>query len=192
MSAMTIFEAILARRSVRDYTAQAVDIKRVRSLIEAAVRAPTAMHKEPWAFIIVQDKHLLEAISKRAQAFLMTQQHSQDKVSFDIHSPTFNVFYNASTLILICANKNEPSGIPDSWLASENLMLAAIGMELGTCVIGAALPVLNDETGKMQLGIPEEMEVIVPIVIGFPNSHIEANSRKRPLILNWIESKTSH
>ena len=53
---MTIFEVILARRSVRNFTSQTVGLDIIRILLEAAVHAPTVLHDEPWAFPIIRDK----------------------------------------------------------------------------------------------------------------------------------------
>ena len=53
---ITFFEVILGRRSVRHYQAKRVGKISISSLLEAAVRAPTAMHQEPWAFVIINDK----------------------------------------------------------------------------------------------------------------------------------------
>jgi hypothetical protein len=49
---MNVFEAILGMRAIREYTAEQVDAKKVRSLIEAAVMAPIAIHREAWAFTL--------------------------------------------------------------------------------------------------------------------------------------------
>ena len=54
---ITFFEVILGRRSVRHYQAKRVGKISISSLLEAAVRAPTAMHQEPWAFVIINDKN---------------------------------------------------------------------------------------------------------------------------------------
>lgn len=48
-----IFETILARHSVRAYAPIELDRNTIQNLLEAAVRAPTAMHEEPWAFVVV-------------------------------------------------------------------------------------------------------------------------------------------
>ena len=55
-STMTVTEAIDARRSVRSYAPDTVARASVRRLLAAAVRAPTAVHEEPWAFVIIQDR----------------------------------------------------------------------------------------------------------------------------------------
>ena len=70
---MTIFETILARRSVRRYKARRVDRTSVSILLEAAVHAPTAIHQEPWAFVIVQDNALLRSLSDLAKPLFVAE-----------------------------------------------------------------------------------------------------------------------
>ena len=190
---MTIFETILARRSVRSYKARRVDRTSISILLEAAVRAPTAIHQEPWAFVIIQDKALLRSLSDQAKPLFVVE--AQEKGlehaghSFDIFSyPDFNVFYDANTLILICGKTTSPSFEADCWLAAENLMLAACAMGLGTCVIGSALPALNTPETKIKLNIPEKFCVVAPIVVGFPDDEITAGIRKNPVILADISA----
>lgn len=183
---VSVFEAILGRRSIREYTSQQVDAKKIRSLIEAAVMAPTAMHHEPWAFTIVQDVTLLQDLSDVAKPMFAKQLKLDNSPDIDkFNYPAFNIFYDASTLIIISANKDNSIAIADCWLAAENLMLAAFGMGLGTCVIGAALFALNDTEQKLKLGINENFEAVVPIIIGFPRAGAVSSKRKRPLILKW-------
>ncbi|MGA8865168.1 MAG: nitroreductase family protein, partial [Gallionella sp.] len=67
------FEAILARRSVRSYAPDRLDRKTIESLLEAAVRAPTAMHEEPWAFVVVQDHALLRRVSDLAKPIFVEE-----------------------------------------------------------------------------------------------------------------------
>ena len=190
---MTIFETILARRSVRSYKARKVDRTAISILLEAAVRAPTAIHQEPWAFVVIQDKQLLRSLSDQAKPLFVAE--AQEKGlehaghSFDIFSyPDFNVFYDASTLILICGKTTAPSYAADCWLAAENLMLAACAMGLGTCVIGSALHALNTPETKIKLNIPEKFCVVAPIVVGFPDDEITQVLRKNPVILANIQA----
>ena len=185
---MTIFETILARRSVRSYKARKVDRTAISILLEAAVRAPTSIHQEPWAFVIIQDKDLLRSISDQAKPLFMAEaieiglEHAGH--SFDIFKyPDFNIFYDANTLILICGKTSSPSFEADCWLAAENLMLAACAMGLGTCVIGSALAALNTPKVKLKLNIPENFIAVAPIVLGYPDDEIAPVMRKNPLIL---------
>ncbi len=185
---MTIFETILARRSVRSYKARKVDRTTVSILLEAAVHAPTAIHQEPWAFVVIQDKVLLRSLSDLAKPLFIAE--AQEKGlehaghSFDIFKyPDFNIFYDATTLILICGRTSAPSYSADCWLAAENLMLAACAMGLGTCVVGSALPALNTPKTKVLLNIPENFIAVAPIIVGYPDDEIVPVMRKNPVIL---------
>lgn len=186
----SVFETILARRSVRIYTAEILDSTVVNTLLEAAVRAPTAAHEEPWAFVVIQQKPLLRRISG------LVGTHTADA---RLHHPfrgiqlavaaqddeVTDIFHGANTLIAICARDDMPFAIADCWLATENLMLAACDLGLGSCVIGSSIPVLNAAQVKRELGIPLEYSVIAPVVVGVPAEETSATSREAPLILAW-------
>jgi len=188
---MSLYEAILARRSVRSYKTQQLEKGIISSLLEAAIRAPTAMHGEPWGFVIIEDKQLLRSLSDQAKPMLLRMmhhhQHQQAFKLFELPgNQNFNIFYNAGTLILICGDTKIYSSEADCWLAAENLILAACAMELGSCIIGCALPILNLAETKIKLGIPQDFTVVAPIVIGYPDDTPMPTSRKHPRILSSI------
>lgn len=183
---MNVFEAILARRSIRNYTHQDIDHTFVRILLEAAVRAPTAMHHEPWAFVIIQDRQLLRRLSEIAKP-LFAEELLQAGLAIEAFSdPDFNVFHDAGTLIIICCRSTGSFAAADCWLAAENLMLAACAMGLGTCLIGSALQALNLPEVKARLRIPEEFSAIAPIIVGYPDGEAPPSLRKAPYILNVV------
>ena len=136
-----LFEAILARRSVRAYAPDELDRNTVQTLLEAAVRAPTAMHEEPWAFVVVQNRQILKQLSDRAKPLFIERLHRSHPTgghAIDTFAnPDFNIFHGAGTLIVICAKPSGPFVEADCWLAAENLMLAACAIGLGSCVIGS-------------------------------------------------------
>ena len=187
---MNVYEAILARRSVRRYLPKNVSYDTIRILIEAAIWAPTAMHEESWAFAIIQDKALLKNLSDSAKPLFIEQLKQREKANsqhlgFANHAE-FNIFYDAGTLIIICANTQQANATlvhADCWLAAENLMLAACAANLGSCVIGAALPALAMAEHKAQIGIPLNYEAIAPIIVGYPAGELTYSTRKPPIIL---------
>ena len=65
-----VMDVIHQRRSVRAYEARQPSASLVRELLEAAVHAPTAMHREPWGFAVVQDRAQLKRWSDRAKAMM--------------------------------------------------------------------------------------------------------------------------
>lgn len=66
-SAKSIMDAIYKRHAVRTYRPDKIESEAVRKLLHAAVRAPTAIHLEPWAFVVIQDRSLLKRLSDRAK-----------------------------------------------------------------------------------------------------------------------------
>jgi nitroreductase len=186
----SILKNIYSRHSVRSYAQTPLDNATVQTLLDAAVHAPTAMHEEPWAFVIVQDPAILQRISDLAKPIFVEEVRHRNahgvSHSFDhFIRPDFNVFYDANTLIIICARPLGPFIVADCWLAAENLMLAAQSMGLGSCVIGSAVAALNIHKVKKDLGIPDDYSAIAPIVVGVPGGASVNTSRKKPVILSW-------
>ena len=190
-------DAIFMRRSVRAYTLQPVDEPTVLALLDAAVQAPTAMHTEPWVFVVIQDRDVLRRVSDRAKrSWISDAAHCRDlHVGADADaaaasaerfaSPDFNTFYDAGTLIAIGARPLGPFVTADCWLAAENLMLAACTLGLGTCCIGSAVAALNSPDTKSELGIPAEIEIVAPIIVGIGREVPGEAARKEPAIASW-------
>jgi nitroreductase len=189
-AAMSLIEAIYQRRSVRNYTQEKVSKDVILDLLDAAVHAPTAMHEEPWSFVVIQDKSLLNQLSDEAKELVINEARltdsEQSRHMMDIVArPDFNIFYNSQTLILICSKFPGPFVQADCWLAAENLVLAACAIGLSTCVIGFAISVLNTPEWKSKLGIPSETAAVVPVIVGYAADDTAPVSRKSPEIIVW-------
>jgi nitroreductase len=189
-SGADILKAIHSRHSVRAYAPVPLDEATVQALLDAAVHAPTAMHEEPWAFVVVQNKLLLKQLSDQAKPLFVEEvrhrnSHGASHSFEHFTKPDFDIFYGAGTLIVICAKPVSPFVPADCWLAAENLMLAASAAGLGSCVIGSAVAALNIRKVKAELGIPDEYNAIAPIIVGVPAADIAATSRKAPIVLAW-------
>ena len=68
---MQLEEAIFNRRSVREYTREAVGEATVKRLIAAAVQAPNAVNEQPWTFTVVRDRRVLEQLSRAAKLHML-------------------------------------------------------------------------------------------------------------------------
>jgi nitroreductase len=185
-----ILKTIHARHSVRAYASTPLDSATIQTLLDASMQAPTAMHEEPWAFVVVQDHALLQHLSDLAKPIFIEEVRHRNAQGAS-HSfehfirPDFNIFHGAPALIIICAKPMSPFVAADCWLAAENLMLAASAIGLGSCVIGSAVAALNIHKVKTELGIPDEYSAIAPVVVGVPSGETPATSKKEPLILSW-------
>lgn len=186
---MDVLEAIRARRAVRDYLDRPVTADTVHSLLQAAVQAPSAMNRQPWRFVVIQDKARLKGYSDRAKALLLANQKLDQKTRVYrdlLSSEAFNIFYNATTLITVCVEERGPFSDADAWLAAENLMLAACDAGLGTCCIGFALGILNTPEVREELHIPVAGAAVAPIIVGYPKEIPPAVPRDNPRILAWL------
>ena len=192
---MSALDAIYRRRATRAFTQAPVDESTVRELLRAATHAPTAIHLEPWAFVVIQDRGLLKRISDRAKTLAgkpradphheLPRNPSAPRAAAVFSDPAFNIFYDAGTLIVICGKHLGPFVTADCWLAAENLMLAATALGLATCPIGFAVAALADPEVKAELGIPDDVTAVAPIIVGVPATTPPATSRREPVILSW-------
>lgn len=191
-----VVKAIYQRRAIRSYKGEKIDKATILDLLDAAVQAPTAMHLEPWAFVVVQDKQQLRRYSDQAKAMLLERDRAADSTVHlagphslgllaVLSDPAFNIFYDAGTLIVICRKSAGIFADADCWLAAENLMLAATAKGLGSCCIGFAVPVLNQADVKRELGIPDDGAAVAPIIVGVPNAMPATVARKAPEVLSW-------
>jgi nitroreductase len=185
---MELDKAITSRRSVRAYTAEAVDERAILGLIDAAVNAPSAVNQQPWTFAVVRDQRILDRISHDAKSHMLATMpasaHSEHFRSL-LTDPNFHIFYRAPVLILISAIVQGPWIVEDCALAAENLMLAACDSGLGTCWIGFAQSFLNTPDGKNELGLPAACVPVAPIIVGHPKSAPQPVPRNEPII-RWV------
>jgi nitroreductase len=185
---MHLTEAIFARRAVRSYQPLAVDERTIERLLDAAVQAPSAMNSQSWGFAIVQDRVRLRRYSDVAKSLLLEGTAHDPKISRYsrlLASEDFNVFYDASTLIVICATARSHYAEADCWLAAQNLMLEACEIGLGSCPIGFAVAALNTPAIKRELAIPENGVAVAPIIVGYATAEVPAVPRSAPRVLSW-------
>jgi len=196
---LSALDVIYSRRSVRAYTTERVPQSTVRALLDAAVQAPSALAGDAVSFVVVQNPRRLERLSELTKTRWTEMSHEDPTLhlagslvpEIDLAGgadPRFDVFYGATTLVVICARRPDPFALADCWLAAENLMLAACALGLGTCCIGSAVPALNSPDTKAELGIPSEIEIVAPIIVGVPSEPAAEMSRRDPTIVSWLRS----
>lgn len=157
-----VTENILTRRSVRDYKPEAVDREQMAKVIECGIYAPSAMNKQTWAVRVVDAPDFIEGVTAIA-----VEQMPQLK-----EQPNFrNFFRNAPTVAFIACPEESYSGEYDCGLLSENMMLSAWSMGIGSCCLGSVVPVMNSEAAKPymeRLQLPEGYKLLVAIAFGYP------------------------
>jgi nitroreductase len=151
-SDMEAMEAILGRRSIRKYTAQAVSEDMIGSLLEAGMSAPSAGNEQPWHFVIIDDRRILDAIPS-------------------IH-PHSHMLKEAPLAILVCGDLNldvhRGFWTQDCSAATENILIAAHANGLGAVWLGI-YPREERIAGVRQiLSIPDHIIPFCLIAVGHP------------------------
>lgn len=149
---MDAMDAILSRRSIRRYTSQPVSEELIKDLLEAAMSAPSAGNEQPWHYVVIRDRKILDEIPK-------------------IH-PYSQMLKEAPVAILICGDeklqKYKGYWVQDCSAATENMLIAVQAKGLGAVWLGV-YPVEDRVIGiRKLLGIPEHVIPFSLISIGYP------------------------
>jgi nitroreductase len=152
-------ELAVKRRSVRIFSEQPVEAKKVDDIIEAALRSPTGRAARPWAFVVVTDKILLEQLS--------------------MAKPTGAAFVRDVPVGVVVCGDPSASGL---WL--EDCSVAAVTMQYAAQALGlgsrwAQIRGNNFKEGTTSsqyiaqlLGLPETLTVECIIAIGYPGEEM--------------------
>jgi nitroreductase len=149
---MEALQAILTRRSVRKYAGKPVGDETVKTLLEAAVAAPSAHNKQPWHFIIIRDRATLTKIPEYHQYSKMLE--------------------SAALAVVVCADSKVQETdfwIEDCSAATENMLIAANALGLGAVWLGVhPSRQLMEDTRKL-LGIPGHVNPLCIVSLGYPS-----------------------
>ena len=164
-----ILDLIFKRRSVRIFTKKKVEKEILIQLLQAGMAAPSASNSKPWEFVVITDSDTLDKLRKSLKYGK----------------------YNATAAIVVCANlasaANESAlrfWVQDCSAATENILIAAAGLDLGTVWIGSypKEDVMNTE--REILGIPDDVTPLSLVYIGYP--------AEEPLPRTQFEEKRVH
>ncbi|MBL7170629.1 MAG: nitroreductase family protein [Candidatus Omnitrophica bacterium] len=190
-----ILETIKIRRSVRSYLDRPVSQEILEEIIECGRFAPTALGRQPWHFTVVTDRGLIKEIvgeiKKKVRLmlklkFLLRPLYPDlaDKKFLSIakeraYSAEDRFFYNAPVLIMVSTLKKSTHGLKDSFLAAQNIMLAAHTLGLGTCVIGFAEAINKSDKILKKLKLPSLHKVQVTLTLGYPKVKLDHLPERR-------------
>lgn len=135
-----VLEAIYNRRSIRKYEDKALDDAQIGALVEAALRAPSAMNFQPWHLTVVTDRGL---ITRWEQAIV---QHfidaNNEQIIAHMQSRDNKVFYDAPAVFVISMEQGKEM---DVGIMAQNITVAAKGLGLGSVVLGFPRAVFGAE-----------------------------------------------
>ena len=193
MQDIGLFEAIYSQPSVTRYKTDPVPKEAIEKIIEAATKAPSGANRQPWEFIVITDRGLIERVgriySEKWFELLGAEPQPGESPAYRSARYLAHHIHEAPVLVLICANHSEghiahTPGEPVArdryassiWLAVQNLFLAARALGLGTRL--TTTHIRGEPEIKALLGIPDHVETVCLTPLGYPRGRFGPTDRR--------------
>lgn len=158
---METLEAIITRRSIRKFSDRQIQESDINRLLKAGMYAPSANNSQPWHFVVINERKLLDRI------------------------PTFHPWskmcFQAPLAIVVSAyvpdGKKFDLWVQDCSAATQNILLAAHAIGLGGVWLGVHPREERIAGVRDLLGLPEEVHPVSIVVLGYPNEQPETPER---------------
>ena len=166
-----IIDAILQRRSIRKFTDQPVEHEKVQLLLQAGMAAPSASNTQPWEFVVIDAPETLKKL----------------KANLPLGK------FNSPLCIVVCGN---PDGglkavtarmfwVQDCSAASENILIAAVGLGLGTVWCGVHPVHIFEGRMRAVFDIPKNVTPLGVIQVGYPAEKKEPGTKYQDSRVHW-------
>jgi len=158
---MEALEAILKRRSVRSYAGDPIPREDLEKIVDAARLAPSGYNRQPWEFIVVTDRSVIDKL--KIAALWME---------------------DAGAIIAVVMETSSEFWLEDGSAAVENILIASTALGYGSCWLqGDTEP--REEELKEHLGVPDDKKLLTLVPIGVPSEW--PTKEKKPLseVLHW-------
>jgi nitroreductase/Pyruvate/2-oxoacid:ferredoxin oxidoreductase delta subunit len=212
-----LVQLMASRRSCRNYTDETVDRSMLEDLVKIGTTAPSGTNCQNWTFTIFPDRVAVNEFGQRIGSFFKNINRMAEKTLLRkalklIGKPELDKYYqeyyqsvkegleeweqhrrdrlfHGATAVIVVASK--PGGScprEDALLATQNILLAAHSMGLGTCLIGFAVEAIQyDPTIKHFLKIPNEETVYTVIAMGYPEEEYQGLTGRKKVVMRYFE-----
>ena len=167
-------ETIMTRTSVRKYADKPVEKEKIEAMLRAGMAAPTAVNKQPWHFVVINDKAKLNELAAA--------------------NPRAKMLLTAPLAIVVCGDmtkalqgKGQEYWIQDCSSATENILLAAHALGLGAVWTGVYPMDDRIQPLSKTLKLPETVIPLCTIVIGYPAEQPKPKDKWKPENISYNE-----
>ncbi len=206
-----------SRRSCRNYLDRPVSRDLLEDLVRIGTTAPSGTNSQKWTFTILERRNQVEKFGDRVGLFfrklnkmaanplyrLLSRLTGKGELDnyyrryYDSVSKALDLrekegrdllFHGAPAVIVIGSAEGASCGVEDALLASQNILLGAHAIGLGTCLIGFAVSAIkHDPAIKEILAIPRREGVHAVIALGYPAEHYQRLTGRRPPRIRFPE-----
>ena len=154
---MDVFDAVRTVLAVRRYADRPVAPESVRRIVEAGRLTGSSQNKQPWHFVVVQERETL----RRLGALVRTGRHIAD-----------------AQLAVVVVTDRTDAAVSDASRAIQSMFLAAWAEGIGSNWTGF----FHMEETKPLLGIPDDVDVFAILPFGYPADEIgQGKKHRKPL-----------
>ena len=201
-----------SRRSCRNYTDREIDQKLLEDLVKIGTTAPSGTNSQLWTFSILANRRETVVLGEHIARFFDKLNRMAEKSWLRLFSKYFagdglgkyysrhyetvreglllwkkegkdTLFHGAVAAILVGGKKAASSPLEDGLLASQNIMLAAHSLGLGSCMIGFAVEAIKrDKNIKKVLEIPDDESIFAVIALGYPAEQYEKAAHRKKIM----------
>lgn len=208
-----------SQRSCRHYTDRPVTRETLEDLVKIGITAPSGTSSQKWAFTLLPTRDALKAFAPHVVGFyrslnkmaantiLRSALKLAGKRELDEYYRRYyqkvhdglvewektgkdRLFHEATAAIIVSAKPGASCPAEDALLATQNILLAAHSMGLGTCLIGFAVVAMQkDPKIKKAVGIPAEENVYAVIALGYPEETYRTVTRRKKVDMRYFEAE---
>ncbi len=206
-----------SRRSCRNYKKSTVDRKILEDLVKIGTTAPSGTNSQGWCFTILPNRAGVESLAGQIGLFFKRLNQKAEiailrwllkiigKPQLDHYFKNYyesvrealdewensgndQLFHGAAAVIIVSSKPDASCPLEDAMLATQNILLGAHSMGLGTCLIGFAVSAMEkDPAIKRLISIPEEEMVCSVIALGYPDEKYRYPAYRKKVVPRYFE-----
>lgn len=212
-----LVQLMASRRSCRNYTAQTVDRAVLEDLVKIGTTAPSGTNCQQWTFTVLPERAAVIELARQIASFFRRLNRAAEKTLVRkalklIGKPTLEnyyreyyqsvkeglvaweqhqhdlLFHGATAVIVVASRPGGSCPMEDAMLATQNILLAAHSMGLGSCLIGFAVEAIsNDPSIKQSIRIPDTETVYAVIALGYPDEEYQGLTGRKKVVMRYFE-----
>jgi len=210
-----------SRRSCRNFKDQPVETDVLDDLVKIGITAPSGSNCQSWSFTLLPDRDavmslgrqvglffrklnctaekawlrtLLKMINKPALANYYANNYQTVKEAIHLWEREEKdiLFHGAAAVIVVGSRNDATCPSEDALLATQNILLGAHAMGLGTCLIGYAIEAMRrNKSINRSIGLPDHETPYAVIALGYPDETYKTVAGRKRVVLRYAQRSSS-
>ena len=216
-STAVLVQLMASRRSCRCFTDQPVDRAMLEDLMKIGITAPSGTNSQAWTFTILPTRKAVTSLARHIASYFGKLNTTAEKTMLRLFleligkgeldayyhgyyrkvkealeewhgSGKDRLFHGSTAAILVGSKPGASCPAEDALLATQNILLAAHSMGLGSCLIGYAVAAMKkDPSIQQSIGIPSEEEIHAVIALGYPDEVYQRAAGRKKVTPRYFE-----